>query len=172
MKIIRRNFLLLLVLFTLFLAPAIAAYFFYCNPELLAEKGTNKGELLTSPFFMPELKKNPAKWSLVLWSPDACKHQCAQKLDELARVRLALGRYLYEINIVLLMTGKSKPDPQLLATMREEGLDLMKLKSAKLPVFSRIYIADPEGFLVLSYSIDANPKDIYHDIKRLVARNG
>ena len=159
-------------LFLLFAAPGILAYFFYNNPQYLGGISTNKGTLLNPPILVSELKQGSEKWDLVLWNRGTCSSQCRQKLDELARVRLALGRYLYEINVVLLTPSSLDLIPEdFINILQEEDVQFIRAESSPIRENTRLYIANPQGFLVLSYEIDANPKDIYQDIKRLVAKN-
>lgn len=172
MKRAKRHLYLLGALFVLFAAPGVLAYFFYNNAQYLSGISTNKGTLLNPPILVSELKQNSAKWDLVLWNPEKCSSRCRQKLDELARVRLALGRYLYEINVVLLTPTPLDLMPERFKNiLREEDIQYIRAEPPFIKEDARLYIANPQGFLVLSYEVDVNLKDMYQDIKRLVAKN-
>ena len=102
MKPIRHNYVVLLLLILLFALPGLTAYFFYFNPQWLGTTTTNKGAFLNPPLLVPSLGGH-SKWRLVLWSPVTCETSCLEHMDQLARVRLALGRRLYDVEASLLL---------------------------------------------------------------------
>lgn len=184
MKLLSRHALILLLLAVLFFAPGLAALYFYQHPQWLSGHSTNKGDFVRPPLRISPLIKeqsetkltmNSSKWHLVLWSPNGCDEACVTLLDQLVRVRLALGRRYYEVDERLLMRESSKPlSSSLSARFREQGIEveyLPQMESAKLFVQSpqqRIFIANPLGFLVLSYVVTTESDDIYHDLKHLL----
>lgn len=197
MKIIQRNCFILFLLVLVFAAPGLFALFFYSHPTWLSPATTNKGTLLAPPIFLTSLRqdnkdkikikvhqgistktvdlaKDP-KWQMILWSPSACEQQCLDELDKLARVRLALGRHLYEIESVLLM-GANTPElsSQINKQLKQQDIRVLKLSSkheeAALPSKFAIFIANPDNYLVLSYIPTVQPQDIFYDIKLLLKR--
>ena len=104
MKNNRRNYIVLLLMLALFIAPGLSAYLFYNHLTWLGAAKTNKGELLNPPILLTKLGMD-AKWRLILWSPTGCAQECIQQLDKLARIRLALGRRLYQVDSLLLLSG-------------------------------------------------------------------
>ena len=97
----KSNYLILLILGLMFLAPGVAAYLFYQHPNWLGSSRVNKGILLNPPLHLPSLG-HESKWKILFWSPGPCDAVCLQQLDTLARVRLALGRQFYNIELWLL----------------------------------------------------------------------
>lgn len=184
MNHISRQTVILLVLAVVFFAPGLAAVYFYQHPQLLGGHSTNKGAFLEPPFLVPLLQKKPTstkltesmpKWYLVLWFPDTCDQTCMSHVEKLARVRLALGRRYYEVSEVLLRSESSPPlSTQLQAKLQQQRIRVLHLSSdasAALSSQSRgqpIFIANPEGFLVLSYAVTSESDDIYHDLKQLL----
>ena len=158
----------------MFTAPGIAAYLFYQHPGWLGASTVNKGSLLTPPVILKNLDSS-AKWRIVFWSPTTCTTQCFKELDTIARVRLALGRKLYDVDQWLILGNNAKPiSKKQLALLAEQDFRVTQLSTddkemmAVLPSQARVYLADPENYLILSYGAQLNPEDIYKDLKLLL----
>lgn len=184
MNLLSRQSVTLLLLAALFLAPGLAAVYFYQHPQWLEGESTNKGDFVMPPLQILSMQKlhtsnkltdNTPKWHVVLWYPEACEASCVESLDQLARIRLALGRRYYEVDEVILMNGTAAPvGPELTDKLQKLTIKVMYLSSTEFAALStkypkqRIFIANPEGFLVLSYAVTAESDDIYHDLKHLL----
>lgn len=175
MKMTKRNSLILLLLALLFAAPGLTAYLYYLHPQWLSARSTNKGQLLNPPVFLAKSGGGKAKWSLILWNPDNCATSCLQQLDKLARVRLALGRRLYEVeNYLVLVEGSQQSPIALTHSLHEQDIRVLRLSksaSTHLSILNdkpQIFIANPQGYLVLTYTVTTQPGDIYHDLKQLL----
>lgn len=168
MKQISRQSLVLLLLALLFLAPGITALCFFKHPQWLSKQATNRGEFVKPPLSVKALRQLSSKWHLVLWNPQHCDQQCEKRIDQLARVRLALGRRYYDVDQVLL-TGEESPPmaEQLEKKLHHHGIEVLRAESNCAPD-SKIFIANPDGYLVLSYTATAEADDIYHDLKQLL----
>ncbi|RUR08362.1 hypothetical protein [Legionella sp. km772] len=162
----------LLALICLFAAPGIAAYLFYSHPTWLGSARTNKGNLLSQPIELASIAKKD-KWRIMLWVPNTCDSSCLKQLDMLARVRLALGRKLYLVDQLLVVDKNS------ISALMEKELtardfmvqELSATDKQQLAPFgneARIFIMDPERYLVLSYQSDVKPDDVYKDLKLLL----
>ncbi len=165
---------ILLTLALLFAAPGIAAYLFYQHPSWLGASKINKGTLLTSPIKLSSIK-NKSKWNIIFWNPNDCAQQCLQQLDVLARVRLALGRKLYQVDQWLIVDeNENWLSPQLHTVLKERDFLVTHWSSAEkeqllgLHSNPRIFIANPDNYLILSYPEGVNPDDIYKDLKLLL----
>jgi hypothetical protein len=184
MKIISRQTFILIALALLFLAPGIAALYVYQHPQWLGGHPTNKGTFIRPPLLVgtltklnDEVKDKPVShtWHLVYWAPQTCDETCLDGLEHLARIRLALGRRFYEVDEVLMIKAM---DSSLLAEsmtlLNRKGVKVLSVNGAELAAMNaesskpQIYIANPEGFLVLSYPIDVALNDIYLDLKQLL----
>lgn len=178
MKILSRNFLMVVLLAVVFLAPGLAAIYFYQHPQWLMGHSTNKGDFVKPPMKIKSLVSTEKKWHLVLWSSGGCDESCFQPIDQLARIRLALGRRFYEVDQALLTGPYSKPTlPELLDVLQKNKIGTLQLprnEASTLYAYSeeaRIFIANPDGFLVLCYATTVNPDDVYHDLKQLMSTN-
>lgn len=179
MKTIHHKYVVLFLLFLLFAAPSLIAYLFYHNPDWVASNKTNKGVLLTPPVLLAYTDKAPSastpKWKLAFWSPDTCGKNCLEQLDKLARIRLALGRHLYEVEIQLLLGAKAPQLSQnIVNALHEQDISILKFSAAEeqgmgiLKNKSKIFITNPGNYLVLAYVQTVKPDNIFHDIKQLL----
>ncbi|MCE3044399.1 hypothetical protein [Legionella sp. 16cNR16C] len=159
--------LVLYLLALLFIAPGVAAYLFFTHPQWLRAQATNKGNLLV-PAVSVELANPKSKWQLVFWNPGVCEQACLSQLDKLGRIRLALGRHLYEVEEVLILPPGVKLSPEVAQLLQEQDMHYQNLSASKLPSSAQVYIANPDKFLILSYSPAAKPADIYKDLKHLL----
>lgn len=184
MKIISRQTLILIVLALLFFAPGLAALYVYQHPQWLSQQATNKGTFVRPPLLIDALKQlnNEVKdkpfhdlWHLVYWEPAECEEECLDGLEHLASIRLALGRRFYEVDEVLMIKAlASSLEAESMTLLSRKGIKILSVNGAELNTLNaasskpQIYIANPEGFLVLSYPIDVALNDIYLDLKQLL----
>ena len=173
----RHTYFILFVLAGLFILPGGAAYLFYQHPQWLGTTTTNRGTFVSPPVQFVELSNDKKKWKLIAWSPTQCDDQCERMMDELARVRLALGRRLYDVEVCLLI--KDAPDmisQRHADQLKEEDINVVKLpldalqSSLVLGRHPRLFIANPDNYLVLKYVLPVKPEDIFHDIKLLLKK--
>lgn len=162
---------LLLMMFT---APGVTAYLFYTHPSWLGAARTNKGVLLTHPVELTSIE-GKTKWRLLFWSPEVCEQECLKQLDTLARVRLALGRKLYQVEQKLLLADEqSNPLDAIkkeLSAIDFQINTLSAMDKQQLEQLSnepQIFIMNPDNFVVLSYKQGVKPNDVYKDLKTLL----
>ena len=177
MNTTRRYYFILCALVFLFAAPGLSAYFFYFHPQWLSSVTTNKGQFVNPPILVPALHSKTTKWQFVLWRPDGCDASCMKQLDQLARVRVALGRRLYDVDLVLLMSANvssiSGAHAKILSEQSVSDVRLSASESDKMtPMYSKpmFFIANPDHYLVLAYQTSSQPDDLFHDIKLLLTK--
>jgi hypothetical protein len=168
------KYYILALLILVFAAPGIGAYLFFSHPSWLGESRTNKGLLLTEPVKLPLMPGND-KWRIVYWTPINCKKACLNQLDVLARVRLALGRKLYQVDQLLVLGNESRIPASTIAEdlkvkdFRINQLSVRDTKRVKqISEQSKIFIMNPDNYLILSYKSGVNPDDVYKDLKLLI----
>lgn len=168
MKNFFARYYVIFILIILFFSPGILAIYFFQHPELLGKSFTNKGHLLRPPVALSSLEKN-SKWHLIFWAEQSCDDLCMQQLEKLAKIRLALGRKLYQVDLDLVLAKNSSPlSERLLATIKELGFHITQTDTF-LGNIAPVLIANTDAYLVLSFMEDANPADIYHDLKQLLS---
>jgi hypothetical protein len=168
------KYYILLLLAIMFSAPGISAYLFYQHPTWLGSSKVNKGILLSPPIALKSLD-GLSKWRIVFWIPTVCKKTCLKQLDLLARVRLALGRKLYQVDQWLILgDDESQRMKQIKPLLKERDFHVARLTSddlVKLNAISpeaTIFIVNPDNYLILSYQSPLKPDDIYKDLKLLL----
>lgn len=186
MKIKSRHAVLLLLLVAVFLMPGMLALYCYQHPTWLTQKTINKGQFVENAVLVQALLKPfdvqapigaaKFKWHLLLWSPKACQDDCINLLDKLSRVRLALGRHFYDVDEALL-SGETMAEGfwmQSIKTGLLQGVGVLQLPEADVRALSalseqsRIFIANPQGYLVLSYAVTVELDDVYRDLHQLL----
>lgn len=159
-----------------FAAPGFLAIAFYLNPSWLSALPTNRGAFIQPPAQLNVFGDAEDKWRLTLWCPAGCEDTaCLNTLDELARVRLALGRRLYQVDLWFLQGEKSKActqaDVQALASHDVHVKTLSTEQQADVPVLqdeATVFMVDPEQYFVLQYASSQPSKDVFQDLKRLI----
>ena len=161
---------LFIILLIVFLAPGVLAYFFYATPWLFTKTTLNRGKLITPPKSMTEFSPKSQKWRLILWNFAECDQQCLHKLEDLMRVRLALGRKLYDVDVCLLhvktisLKLQNLFKAQHICDLKLSPEDVSRLKLTH----SEILMVDPQNYWILSYLTNAPLDDLYQDLKRLL----
>jgi hypothetical protein len=174
MKKQQLKYFTLLILVMTFAAPGIMAYLFYQHPSWLGSTKTNRGRLLASPIQLDVFNGNP-KWKLVYWKPEGCDKSCLNQLNAIGRVRLALGRKLYQVDEWLILDHTNELEAsELRPIFKEQDIHVTTIqkfeaeKLAGLPKNEAIFIVNPGNFIILTYKVGGNPDDIYKDIKLLL----
>lgn len=167
-----RHYVIFILLVIIFSLPGLSAYLYYHHPDWLTPMKTNQGVLFSPSVKLPSLEAGQS-WHLLLWYPTACGTPCMQVLDKLGRIRLALGRRLYDLDLTLLLSPHAeRVSTAQMDSLHQQAMDVITLTARDValltPNEARILIADPRGYLVLSYPAGSAPEPIYHDLKQLI----
>jgi cytochrome oxidase Cu insertion factor (SCO1/SenC/PrrC family) len=185
------------ILVGLFFAPLLIAFgLYYGLPGLRPAGSTNHGDLITPARPLPELplevaevggtRRGPVplwqgKWSFVFVGSGDCDERCRTALIDMRQVRLALNDDMQRVQRVFLATGECCEMSYL--EQQHPGLLLARLSAAQqrsllapFPRYpegepdhaGRIYIVDPLGSLMMSYSAQAPAKGLLEDMKKLL----
>jgi cytochrome oxidase Cu insertion factor (SCO1/SenC/PrrC family) len=183
----------IILVIVLFLSPLFLSWFVFNYTDYIEMRGTaNRGELVTPPRPLEDYKlidpldidRNDTlfgKWSLVYVS-DTCDEQCMDNVYRMRQIHLTMDKHSLRVQKVLLLTSQKAEDLKdvLLEYRGQQFIDIeandvnelikqFKLNDADKPLQAgRLYIVDPLGNLILSYLPDANPRDIYKDLKKLL----
>ncbi|MGV3740614.1 MAG: hypothetical protein ACO1N3_04935 [Gammaproteobacteria bacterium] len=152
---------LLIILFT---APGILAYVVYHHPNWISGR-TNHGHLLQPPTLLHSTYQGN-KWQLLYWSPKSCDQACMQRMGDLAKLRLALGRRLYYVDLVL-ATQSAQPQPDVLQELQKIDGQMVQTQES-LGEQSAIYLVNPQHYVILAYSSAQASKEIFQDLQKMV----
>lgn len=176
MKKLTQTKWILFALIILFAAPGLLALVFYKHPAWLAALPTNKGEFIRPARPLKVLDNPKKKWSMVLWCPAGCDVSCVKTFDQLARTRLALGRRLYQVDVWMLQaasTQKCSNEMKQAFDKQDVKLRTMSVDESNEAVMLqhdiKIFLVDPDNYMVLQYSPMNKPEDVFHDVKRLLS---
>lgn len=114
------------------------------------------------------------KWLLVLAGHAPCAAECAGQIDEMQRIQVSLNKHMGRLRRVVL-TGSgddrrlddiAQGQPDLLVAVAPPGW----LPGTGEPADAayRLYIADPQGNLMMAYSPDVTGKAVRADLERLL----
>ncbi len=187
----RRQLLLLAALF--FVPLAVAFYLYYGAGTLRPSGSVAKGDLLEPARPLPEVSLPTlgggmtgkdflrGKWSMVYIGDGRCDERCRDALYLMRQSRIALNKDMDRVRRVFLVAGdccdeaflrSEHPDLEVALLEGAEAMDLL----AVFPIYDvmnvaeagRIYLVDPLGNLVLSYSAEAPDKALLTDLKKLL----
>jgi len=189
-----RSRLTLIALALLFIAPMLAAWWFYSNSgDWRPDHTTNHGTLvvplrpldLMQPLFATDGSPFPAeylrgKWTLVYIGGSSCAAPCTENLYKIRQVRLAQGENMGRVQRLFLFTDGDNPLPAALDDHPKMDVAILSRQTGKtfLSQFivdntgpskaERIYVVDPLGNLMMYYHPDAEPSGMLKDLRRLL----
>jgi len=193
---IRKNKITMLILFSMFAAPILAAiYIFNTNPAD-SYKTKNRGNLIRPAVELKNIELQyvdsgkPYKlvdqehqWLMVFIGAGECDKDCKRQLVVMRQTRLAQGGEFTRINRLYVMMDTQTDQFMSEVKKFHPGLAIVNGSSAQLKHVTkqfllddkvdvghsnRIYIVDPIGNLMMYYDLDANATDIAKDLKRLL----
>jgi cytochrome oxidase Cu insertion factor (SCO1/SenC/PrrC family) len=192
----RRGRRQLLVLAAIFFVPLAVAFWLYYGPgDWRPTGGTNKGDLIdpavplpavalarpdgtsTSPEFL-----QAGKWTIAYLGAGPCDERCRKALYLSRQSRIALNKDMDRVQRVFLATGaccdstylRTEHPDVLVAQLGPDAASQALLE--KFPAVGgvsaaeagRLYLIDPLGNLVLSYSAQAPDKALLTDLRKLL----
>ena len=187
----RRTLLIVLALFAL---PVAIATYLYTGSWRPAKTG-NYGELVQPPREVPDMPLTSAdnknirfadlkgRWSLVYASPGKCEATCLKRLYYIRQIHTAFAKELDRVQEVLI-TLDSAPDAGLAEKLKEyPRVKVINGPQASLVMLAeklrgttgnneeltgRIYIIDPQGFVMMRYPAEPDPAGIRRDVEKLL----
>jgi hypothetical protein len=191
----RRGQRQLVLLAALFFVPLAVAFWLYYGPTSWRPVGgTNKGDLVDPAVPLPAVAlAKPdgtrtgtdflqGKWTIAYLGDGACDERCREALYLSRQSRIALNKDMDRVQRVFLATGNccdsgflAAEHPDLAVAVLGNDADSQALL-AKIPALGgvppatagRLYVIDPLGNLVLSYSAAAPDKALLTDVKKLL----
>jgi len=181
----RRSRLTLVVVFALFFAPFLAAWFMNFIADWRPAATNQHGELIRPVLPAAELALQDAAsgaavdsafweghWTLLYVPAGACGEDCARMGYVMRQLRLAQGKNIDRVQRALVVTGG---DDARRAELAEHypGMALLVPAPAAgphagLPRGGRLYLVDPLGNVMMHYAPDTEPRGIIKDLERLL----
>ncbi|NDH08191.1 MAG: hypothetical protein EBY16_00980 [Gammaproteobacteria bacterium] len=164
----------LYVLLGLFLLPVLAAHYVFSHANhWVSNKASNYGQFVNRPMVW-QTGDHPRPWQLAFKVESVCRQDCLDALDKLSRLRLSMGRKLYDLDLVLVFSSTHKPSPELQAQLDNQNIlwallsDDEGLKWAKVFKDQKIILFGPEHQAVLKYPKLFQSKKMAHDLQLLI----
>ena len=130
---------------------------------------TNKGEFVTPATTVQEIDlrlPEPDARNWWLWiAADECDAGCLESVEKLQALHVLLNREAGRLRRGITLADGA--DDAGLAPFTELRRLVLGPAAAVTRDWRGIYIIDPNGNLVFRYAMDANPKDVLQDLKRL-----
>ena len=182
----RRVLLILAVIFVLPFTVAATLHLLDLRP-----KGHSYGDLIAPPKSLnfTRLKQSDAKiiapkqwlkiWSIVMVDNAGCTSKCQSQAQILRQVHTSLGKEYKRIQRVLIITTdmaaadlnalkRNNPDLKIVANKESQTLEFAQQFGSAINNEGKIYLVDPLGNLMMSYTKEHDPKGLRSDMTRLL----
>ena len=174
---VKKNRRTLLLLLAVFLVPALGSWLLYTYRGQVHLGTTNKGEFVQPPRLLePTGLGLPATYfahhqTLIYVGGLGCVGQCRNALHVMQATQQALGEKSEQIQRLYLAQGAPPTDlrtvdPALTARGPVAKDTLMPFATEDAPKY--IYLADPNGYVVMRWSLAEDPKFILIDLRHLL----
>jgi cytochrome oxidase Cu insertion factor (SCO1/SenC/PrrC family) len=191
---VRRGRRQLLGLAALFFVPLAVAFWMYYGPTGWRPAGdASKGDLIDparplAAIALPTMDGGTTdarlltgKWTVLYVGDGLCDERCRKALYLMRQSHIALNKDMDRVQRVFLVTGRccdrgflSEEHPDLVVARVEDAASAALLEP--FPTFGgvpiadagRIYLVDPLGNLLMSYSPTAPDKSLLSDLKKLL----
>lgn len=173
----KRSRWILMLLVAFFVAPLAAALYMNSTwtnwqPKATTNFGSLVRPVLPLPDALPDIGAGQIPpWQLLLPVTGSCEQACAAELEKLLRVRRALGPHADKLAMVLV---PSKPEHEPIGGARHwtGGYALLDkaLKRRQVPI-DGIYLVDPLGNLMMSYTRPVDSSGLRKDLDRLIGKS-
>ena len=193
-KAVKRGRRQLLALAALFFVPLAVAFWLYYGPSgWRPGRGANQGDLIDPARPLPSIAlptpdgtaTDPGflrgKWTMLYVGDGLCDDRCRKALYLTRQSHIALNKDMDRVQRVFLVTGRccdraflAQEHPDLVVALVEAAESATLLEP--FPVYGgvpvadagRIYLVDPLGNLLMSYSAAAPDKALLQDVKKLL----
>ncbi len=183
----KRGRLMVAVLFLVFFAPVLLAWLLNVErPDWLPSGRTNHGDLIQPPVSFPLNDFDPVngqrspvgllsqKWSLVHVVADQCLDACDQAVHKMRQIRLALGKDMDRIQRILVASRAAAKGSA--EKFSDHDADVIVVAAGPrwfstagfLRPEAEIYLVDPRGNVVMSYTGRSDPSGLVSDLERLL----
>lgn len=117
-------------------------------------------------------------WNIVMIDNASCNVACEENVDKLNRVQRSLHKEKGRVQRILILKNEFEPErinqlqekfPQLIVLIAKASPQQQFVeKFEKAAGQGSVYLVDPLNNLMMHYSADVEPKELRHDIRRLL----
>lgn len=168
----KRTLWILIIIFSL---PLWVSYYLSHHLSWLKSlQTTNYGTWVKPSFTWHLEKQNSRPWHLVLWSPKACDASCFATLNQLGKVRLAMGRKLYLLNIGLVLPRSQALSSAQMMDCQAQDIQVSYIDDENIANWRSnfdshpIVLFAPLEQALLMYPLSLDSKKLYHDLQQLI----
>ena len=184
----------LLAIFSVFGLPlllAIVMSFIYRDGMPLDMGTLNKGDLIQPVQALPEFELHSPRekvvtkadfnelWTLVYISENDCDKICQNQIWTIGQLNQMVGKEAERVQRLFIYGGLIAAEEQsvserfprmLMGTTNTDSLQQLvaALRQPNHDSANRIYLVDPMGQAMMSFSAELNPRDIYKDLRHLL----
>lgn len=182
----RKILLILAVIFLLPFTVAVTLHLLQVKPSGHSYGDLVKPPLNLNPPVLHDVRGKPfgvehwqKKWSIVMIDVSGCAEVCQDEAHMLKQVHASLGKEAPRVQRILLIPAEIKSES--LNALLEGNPDLIVLTGADVDTIrfasefessgqpaGRIYLVDPLGNLMMTYSEKKDPKGLRSDLTRLL----
>ncbi|MDE0925566.1 MAG: hypothetical protein OR997_00515 [Methylophilaceae bacterium] len=181
----KKMFLLLVLVFVLPFTIALTLHLLDIRPS-----GKSFGNLITPVVALEIPALDDAKgvrfpgeqwskiWSIVMVAEAGCNEACEQNVDKLNRVQRSLNKEKDRVQRILVLkkgfdvkqiNQLQEKFPQLIVLIAKDAEQQQYVQTfEQVAVQDSIYLVDPLNNLMMHYPKDVEPKELRHDIMRLL----
>lgn len=174
---LKKNRLTLLLLLAVFLVPALGSWLLYAYRDQVHLGTTNKGEFVQPPRQLDPVDLDLSvgyfahHQTLIYVGGLGCAVQCREALHVMQGTQMALGEKSEQVQRLYLAQGAPPTDlrttdPALTARGPVAKDVLKPFAAEEAPKY--IYLADPNGYVVMRWSLAQDPKFILIDLRHLL----
>ncbi len=183
----KRGRLVVAGLFLVFFAPMLLAWLLNVErPEWLPSARTNHGELIQPPVSFPLNDLDPVKarlaahdlfrhkWTLVHVAVQQCLASCDRAMRKMRQIRLALGKDMDRVQRVLVISSAAAGHSAEKLKAYDTGVVVIAAAprwfstAGFVHTEAEIYLVDPRGNVVMSYTGQTDPSGLISDLERLL----
>lgn len=168
--------------------PMVASWLLYFYPDLLPNKQVNNGELIQPSVDLPPVNFQTVDkqgltasdfqgfWTLMTLGGDDCGDICRQHIHDFRQIRLALGKDMYHIQRLLVLTQAEQAEGFYELLGNHKGMRVAidgdhafeGILHRPRGSLDAVYLIDPMGKIMMRYSPEVPASDILEDMQRLL----
>ena len=164
----------LYILVGLFIIPILAAHYVFSQRlDWVSGQGSNYGQLIQQAVVW-QTGAHPRPWQLAFVVDGQCQQDCLATLDKLSRLRLSMGRKLYDLDLVLVFKPKQQPGAKLQSQLDSQNIVWASLSAETFQQWAQVFkdrpiiLFGPTRQAVLNYPLLFQSNKMAHDLQLLI----